>query len=49
MYEVAWMEFSKAGAVVRRRKEFKTKAAMERFIEKLFEKDSFYKLLGYTA
>lgn len=45
-YEVAWQEFSKSGQIVTKRKEFKTEAAMQRFIEKLFDKDSFYRILG---
>lgn len=49
MYEVAWQEFNKAGVLQTKRRCFKTEAAMEAFIEKLFGKDSFYQLLGFTS
>ncbi len=46
MSEVMWQEISKADKIVTKRQEFKTAEAMERFIEKLVEKDSFYKILA---
>lgn len=46
MYEVAWQEINKQDRIVTKRKEFKTAEAMQRFIEKLFEKDNFYCILG---
>lgn len=49
MYEVAWQEFSKSGAIQSKRRSFKTEAAMEAFIQKLFEKDNFFQLLGFTS
>lgn len=46
MFEVAWQEFNKSGRLVTKRKSFKTAEAMEKFIEKLFEKDNFYNILA---
>ena len=46
MKEVAWQEFNKSGRLVTKRKTFKTDAALERFIQKLFEKDNFYGVLA---
>lgn len=45
-YEVAWQEFDKHDRLVTKRKAFKTEAAFDRFIERLFEKDNFYKILA---
>ena len=45
-YEVAWQEFGRNGQLVTKRKGFKTEAAMQRFIDKLYSKDNFYKVLG---
>lgn len=47
MAELAWMEFNRSGHIISKRKEFKSNEAMERYIEKLFKKDSFYKIIGY--
>lgn len=44
--EVVWMEFTKSGKLTQKRRGFKTAEAMERFIQKLFDKDSFYKILA---
>lgn len=46
MSEVAWQEFNKSDRLVTKRKSFKTDEAMERFIEKLTEKDNFYTILA---
>lgn len=46
MFEIAWMEFDKAGRLVTKRKTFKTAAAQERFVHKLYEKDGFYQILA---
>ena len=46
MFEVAWQEFNKSGRLVVKRKSFKARWQMERYISKLFEKDSFYNLLA---
>ena len=46
MFEVAWQEFNKSGRLVVKRKCFKDERAMERFVQKLFQKDSFYQILA---
>lgn len=45
MTEVAWQEFTKSGKLTTKRKSVKTES-VEKFIEKLFEKDSFYQIIG---
>ena len=46
MNEMIWQEFNKAGRIVTKRRRFASERAMERFIAKLFEKDSFYQILA---
>ena len=46
MYEVAWQEINSKDRIIAKRKSFKTAQAMEKFIEKLVEKDSFYGILA---
>lgn len=46
MFEIAWKEVSKTDRIVVKRKAFKTEAARERFIEKLFDKDSFLEIMA---
>lgn len=46
MYEVAWQEFNKSDRLVTKRKTFKTAEAMQKFIEKISEKDNFYTILA---
>lgn len=46
MREIAWQEFNKSGRLVTKRKSFKTTEAMEKFIEKVSEKDNFYTILA---
>lgn len=46
MKEIAWQEFNKSDRLVTKRREFKTEAAMQKFIDKLTEKDNFYKILA---
>lgn len=46
MYEVAWQEFNKSDRLVTKRRSFKTEAARDRFIEKLYNKDNFYAVVG---
>lgn len=46
MKEIAWQEFNKSDRIVTKRKSFKTEEAMEKFIEKLTEKDNFYTILA---
>ena len=45
-HEITWQEFSKSGQIVTKRKEFKTEKAIQKYIEKLYEKDNFYMILG---
>ena len=47
MFEVAWLEFNRKDQVVTKRKAFKTEAAMDKFIDKLNDKDNFYQIIGY--
>lgn len=46
MREIAWQEFNKSDKLVTKRKSFKTDEALEKFIEKLTEKDNFYTFLA---
>lgn len=46
MFEVVWQEFNKSDRLVTKRKSFKTTEAMEKFIEKVSEKDNFYTILA---
>ena len=46
-FELAWQEITKSGKITTKRKSFATYAAMEKFIDKVSEKDSFYQILGY--
>lgn len=46
MREIAWQEFTKSGEITTKRKTFKTEEALQRFIEKITEKDSFYTILA---
>lgn len=42
MKEIVWQEFNKSDRIVTKRKSFKTEEAMQKFIEKVIEKDNFY-------
>jgi hypothetical protein len=46
MREVAWTEINRKNEIVSKRKEFKTEAAMQKFIDKLVEKDNFYAIIA---
>ena len=46
MCEVAYLEINSKYQIVSKRREFKTEAAMQKFIEKLFESGNLYQLLG---
>lgn len=46
MFEMVWQEFNKSDRLVTKRKSFKTAEAMEKFIEKVSEKDNFYTILA---
>ena len=47
MYEVMWQEITASDKIVTNRKGFGTKAALDKFVEKLFQKDGFLKILAY--
>ena len=47
MFEVMWQEFNRKDQVVTKRKEFRTEAAMDKFINKLHDKDNFWQIIGY--
>jgi hypothetical protein len=44
---VAWQEFNKKDEVVTKSKEFKTAQALEKFMNKLVEKNNFYRILAF--
>ena len=46
MNEVIWREIDRNYRFVTKRKSFKTTEAMEKFIEKVSEKDNFYSLVA---
>lgn len=46
MKELVWQEFNKNDRIVTKRKTFKTQEAMQKFIEKVVEKDNFYTILA---
>ena len=46
MKELAWQEISKSEKIVTKRKTFKDEEAMQKYIEKLVEKDNFYMILA---
>lgn len=46
-YEVCWQEFDRNGRIVTKRKAFKSERAFNRFVDKLFAKENFFKVLAY--
>ena len=46
MKELMWQEFNKSDRLVTKRKTFKTDEDMQKFIEKLIEKENFYIVLA---
>lgn len=46
MKELMWQEFNKSDRLVTKRKTFKTDEDMQKFIEKLIEKENFYIMLA---
>lgn len=46
MKEIAWQEFNKNGKLVTKRKNFNTAETMEKYIEKLLEKDNFHTIIA---
>ena len=47
VFEVAWKEIDRKGRIVSKRKAFASFAARERFVVKLVEKDSFFRIDAY--
>ena len=47
MFEVAWKEINSKYRIVCKRKAFKSASALETFIDRLIEKDTFYEIIGY--
>jgi len=47
-YAVAWTEINAKWQMVVKRKEFKTEAAMHKFVEKLEQKNGFYRINAYS-
>lgn len=46
MFEIAWKEVTKTGRIVYKRKSFEREITMERFIDKLFQKDNFLEIIA---
>ena len=46
--EFSWEDFNRNNELVSKYKKFKSQRALERFIEKLAEKDNFYKIYGIS-
>lgn len=46
MYEVVWQEFNRSGALVTKRKAFDTEEKMQKYVERLVEKDNFYTIVA---
>lgn len=46
MKELMWQEFNKSDRLITKRKTFKTDEDMQKFIEKLIEKENFYVMLA---
>ena len=47
-YGIEWREFDRNDRLVMKDKFFKTRKAMDKFIEKLEQKDNFYEIVGYA-
>ena len=46
-YEVCWQEITAKGKIVTKRKAFKNERTFNRFVDKLFEKNGFLKVIAY--
>lgn len=46
MTEIVWQEIKKNGEIVTKQRTFKTEKALEKFIDKLVDKDNFYNILA---
>ena len=48
MFEVIWQEFNRQARIVTKRRAFRSESAMQRFIDKLHNKDNFWQMIGYS-
>ena len=46
MTEIVWQEIKKNGEIAEKRRTFKTEKALEKFIDKLVDKDNFYNIFA---
>ena len=46
MVEIAWQEFNKRGEIKTKTKRFESEHKAAMYLEKLYEKDNFYRYLG---
>lgn len=46
-YGLRWQEFNKSDRITTKEKFFKTETAREAFIEKIREKDNFFRILSF--
>lgn len=48
MYYVSWQYFNKYGEIKTKEKAFISEEARSKFLEKLTQKDNFYRILNYS-
>jgi len=48
MYGIRWQEFNKKDQLVMKEKYFETEKALNKFIEKLTQKDNFHSIYAFT-
>lgn len=48
MFEIAWQEITTRGVFKTKRKSFKTAEARAKFIDKLQDRDGFWRILAYA-
>lgn len=46
MTEIAWQEFNKRGEIKTKIKKFETEEKADKYLEKLTQKDNFYRILA---
>ncbi len=47
MKEISWQEINRKGEIKTKTRTFQTEKAADKFLEKLHQKDSFYRILAY--
>ena len=47
-FAVRWIEINRRDQMVGKQKEFKTEAALQKFVDKLVEKDNFIRIESYS-